>query len=499
MIALRNNPHIYEINLATWLNHLSGKEGRGLNLAQIPLAEWEDLKKKGMDAVWLMGIWERSPLSAKKARETKAIVDQCQAVLTDFKPNDICGSPYAVKSYRPEPRFGTFDDVVRLKEILHDYGLALVLDFVPNHTACDHAWVFESPYLYLQAAPVDKEKCPDGFFYAVSTPESRTCIAHGRDPYFSPWTDTAQLNYMNPRTQDAMVAVLQQVSTYCDGVRCDMAMLLLDEVFKDTWKGYLPEDAEAKEFWPIAINSSRSKKNNFVMVAEVYWGLGKKLLEAGFDFVYDKDLYDLLVQGNIAAIRKELCKPVPDQGRMLRFVENHDEPRALSVFGNQRIRSALVIHATLPGAKLWHHGQMEGNRLSIPVQLSRAPEEVTDEDLASFCGKLLREVNEPVFHEGIWQMCAIDGWPENQSHENLLAWSWQLSDERRIIIVNFSPSPSQGRIRVPCNWFQDVLHLRLWDPIKGDSYLRPAGEIKKNGLYAGLDGWDFHFFRIERK
>ena len=492
---MRNNPHIYEINLMTWLNELSAREGRGVSLSQVPTSQWENLKGMGMDAVWLMGMWERSPASENEARKSEGLIKECEKVLPDFQIADLGGSPYAVRSYSPDPQFGDANDLEALKKTLNDMGLDLILDFVPNHTACDHHWVQEHPEYYINSSPGPSRTCPNGFFKAEST-HGPFCIAHGKDPYFPPWTDTAQLNYMKRDTQEAMKDVLQSVSELCDGLRCDMAMLVLNKVFAKTWGQYVTGLEDLQEFWPYAINSIRDIRANFTFIAESYWGLGKQLLEAGFNYSYDKDFYDALVSSDVERLKNQLSKPLPDQQRLLRFLENHDEPRAMDALGRDRIKVAMVIHATVPGARLWHHGQFEARRMRVPVQLRRAPEEPLDKDILEFSAILLQQTDIPIFHEGLWQMFAVDGWLDNQSCRNLLAWGLRYRKERIVIAVNLSNMPSQGRIRFPHNWFDAAGDLKMIDLIKGEKYSARVQDVETQGLYVGLEPWDFHFFCI---
>jgi hypothetical protein len=222
----------------------------------------------------------------------------------------------------------------------------------------------------------------------------------------------------------------------------------------------------------------------------------KELLACGFDYVYDKHLYDLMSEVNITKIREHISIPVEQQEKMVRFLENHDEPRALEKFGPENIESAMIIHATLPGMRFWHHGQFEGRALRVPVQLRRGPDETPDKNLLSFAEMLLGEVNHSVFHDGVFQICNTHGWPDNNSHVNLLAYCWEKNNEKRLIIVNFSPFLSQGYVKLPDTWDFTNNSLTLIDPIKNESYKPLVSEIIKDGLYVGLEKRDYHFFII---
>ncbi len=496
MDPLRKNPHLYEINLMTWLNHLCEREGRKITLRNIPGEEWSNLKQKGMDLIWLMGVWHRSPYSRRRARNQPLLIEKCRSVLENFEMDDIVGSPYAIHRYSPDPALGSTDDLMVLKKSLEQEGLFLILDFVPNHTACDHPWIKQNPEWYIQGEPTEGENCRAGFFLAEGS-QGKSCIAHGRDPYFPPWTDTAQIDHNNPKAMHALVEALLDISRYCHGLRCDMAMLVLREIFQKTWTDYIQEDvSNQEEFWSLAIENVGLAGRRYLWLAEVYWGLEQELLDLGFDYSYDKTFYDLVVSEDTQGLKAHLSAPVAFQERMIRFLENHDEQRAKEVFAPEKIQSAMVIHATLPGMRFWHHGQLEGNHISVPVQLRRGPLEQPLSGLKTFSKTLLQEVNHPVFHNGRWEMCETSGWPDNQSHLSLLAWCWRQGEERRLIIVNFSSSLADGHVRLPDGWLPEAEQFLCRDPLKRESYHRNAAEVSTSGLYVRLREGDFHFFRI---
>jgi hypothetical protein len=276
-----------------------------------------------------------------------------------------------------------------------------------------------------------------------------------------------------------------------------MAMLLLKDVFQRTWKGLV--HAECDEFWPGAIKKVRSMEGKCILLAEVYWNREKEILDYGFDYAYDKILYDLMVRGDIKGLQGHITAPIGHQEKMIRFLENHDEPRALAFLGPERITSAMVIHATLPGMRFWQHGQFEGSKLHVPVQLRRAPDEEEDRALKIFCAELLKETNDRVFHDGDWKVCPTHGWPDNDSHRNLLAWCWTLNEDRRLIVVNFSPKPVEGYVEFPESLFPEGNEIICRDPLKNDLFIRSAVDVRKEGLCVFLDRYDFHFFKIGKE
>lgn len=120
--------------------------------------------------------------------------------------------------------------LARLRERLKNRGLKLMLDFVPNHMGLDHPWIDDHPEYFIPGTEADLKGSPQNFTH-LKTVRGEEVFAYGRDPYFPGWPDTIQLNYGNPATQDAIVGELINIARQCDGVRCDMAMLVLPDIF----------------------------------------------------------------------------------------------------------------------------------------------------------------------------------------------------------------------------------------------------------------------------
>ena len=133
------------------------------------------------------------------------------------------------------------------------------------------------------------------------------------------------------------------------------------------------------------------------------------------------------------------------QSRLLRFLENHDEPRIASRLPVDAQKAAAVALATLPGATLWHEGQFDGRHVRPPVFLSRRPDEPPDSELDDWYRRLLATIAEHNVRSGDWQLLETTGWADNQSYRHLLAWSWSGDgDTRHVIVVNLSDQPAQG-------------------------------------------------------
>jgi len=480
------SPIIYEINTWVWLNELSRNYNQPISLRNVPAEELDALSSYGFDAVWLMGVWERSPAGTSIARKLQMLRDDCRKALPDFHPEDVVGSPYCVHRYMVDERLGGPKGLAITREMLAKRGMRLILDFVPNHTAIDHPWVSKNPEYFIQGTREDLEESPEAFFESGGT-----VFACGRDPFFPPWKDTAQVNAFASGLRRAYVDALLRIAEQCDGVRCDMAMLLMGNVFEGTWGTRIGTRSPA-EFWEEMITALRKASSDFLFMAEVYWDLEPELLKQGFDYCYDKRLYDLLVSGNANSIRRHLKADPAYQGKLVRFIENHDESRAAETFSPHKLTAAAAAFATLPGAKLLHDGQLEGRKVKLPVQLGRRPAEDCDEKLNLFYRRLLEEIRSPALREGDWCLCEPSGWPDNSSFQNLLAWCWRKDEEWRLIVINYSNTRSQGHVRLP--W--DDLGVGVWhmtDLFSDSVYERDGKEMIEPGLFVDLEPGGFHY------
>jgi hypothetical protein len=487
---MHSHPHLYEINARLFLRRLGGKYRRTLTLATVPDDEWRLLAQLGFDLVWLMGVWQRSFGSRKKALQHPALRLDYDKALPDWQDEDVAGSPYAVYAYTLDSALGEPEELPQLREKLNRLGLRLIVDFVPNHLAYDHPWVLSHPEWFVRGKEADARANPDWFF----SPAQGVYLAHGRDPYFPPWTDTAQMNFHSTDLRHALINEMLRIAEVADGVRCDMAMLVLNDVFGQIW-GKVVSDfpRPATEFWSEAIERVKQQKPDFLFLAEAYWGLEWKLQTFGFDFTYDKTLYDRLRHSTPSEIRAHLRAEKLYQQRSIRFIENHDEPRAVTAFGQERSLAAAVVMATVPGLRLFHDGQLEGRRIRVPVQLAREPDEAVDAEIMEFYQRLLTACRAPAFHEGEWSLLeVIPAGTGNESHHNLLAWCWRYAAQFKVVVVNYSPNPAQGRLKLPPLETKGKIILRgeLSDRILTQN----AGELMNPGLYLDLSPWQACIF-----
>ena len=332
---------------------------------------------------------------------------------------------------------------------MKSHGLKLMLDFVPNHVAPDHRWVDEHPDYFVLGESGELANEPQNY-RRISTSKGDRIIALGRDPNFAGWADTLQLNYGNLALQHAMLEELQRISQLCDGVRCDMAMLILPTVFQKTW------GIETQSFWPNAIRKIHEVFPSFLFLAEVYWDLEWELQQQGFSNCYDKRLYDRLRNGHAGPVHGHLVAGLDFQSRLTRFLENHDEARAAEVFPFAKHRAAAAVTYLTPGLRFFHQGQLDGYRNRISTHIVRGPTEEKDQDIASFYHKLLGLLQLPILKEGAWQLLdPKPAEPGDRSNEKLIAFQWSHQNGS-VLLVSVNYSESKARACISPKWDADI-------------------------------------------
>ena len=480
-------PVIHEVDTWVWLAEL----GPDLTLGTVPAEAWDALALPGVDAVWLMGVWERSPAGLAIALRNEQLTSAFARALPDLVRADVVGSPYCIRRYVVDARLGGPAGLAVARAELARRGVRLMLDYVPNHVAPDHPWVRERPEVFVHGSADDLAGQPDAFVEVGGQ-----VLARGRDPYFPPWPDVVQLDAFSPRMRDATVETLETIGDQCDGVRCDMAMLLLTEVFAKTW-GDRVGSAPATEFWPEVLGRVRQRHPDMLFVAEAYWDLEWALQQQGFDHCYDKRLYDRLAGEDASSVRAHLRADIDYQRRLVRFLENHDEPRAAATLVPvERERAAAVVIATLPGATLWHEGQFDGRRVQLPVFLGRRPVEAPDAGLRRFHLDLLAAVASSEMRAGRWQALDATGWPDNPSYRQVVAWCWRDDGRRHLVVVNLSAAAAQARVPVPWPDLQGR-SWRLAPVLPGGTFERAGDEMLDPGLFVSLDPWGWHVLAVE--
>jgi glycosidase len=476
-------PSLYQVNTRVWLTELSRQLGRRATLDDIPDGGLDRFADMGFDWIWLLSVWQTGLAGQRISRSNPEWRREFQETLPDLCEEDIPGSGFAITGYTVHEGLGGDAALVRLRERMRQRGLRLLLDFVPNHTGLDHPWVEDHPEYYVHGTELDLARAPQNYTW-VKRKTGDLLLALGRDPYFPGWPDALQLNYANPATQEAMIGELLKIAGQCDGVRCDMAMLVLPEVFERTWSMRSPP------FWPAATERVRQRHPGFCFMAEVYWDLEWTLQQQGFDYAYDKRLYDRLREGHARPVREHFHAGLDYQDKLARFLENHDEPRAAAAFASDVQPAAAVITFLSPGLRFFHEGQFQGRKKRISPHLGRRPEEVVDADLAKFYDRLLAALRSPLVRDGRWQLLDCgSAWDGNWTSECFLAFAWHGDGPGRLVVaVNYAANRSQCYVRLP---FTDLAgrRWRLADQLGSDVYDRDGNDLQSHGLYLDMVPW----------
>ena len=503
-IGTTRHPRLLEIDARAWTARLSAARGRRTTLGDIGAPDIDPIAALGFDLVWLTSAWTIGTGSRRLWRASNELRQRRNELLPDGSDEDIVGSPYAIAAYEPPDNLGGAGGLATLRQRLAAAGIGLLLDFVPNQMATDHYWVRRHPDWFVHADLEQRAADPDAYFEVRS--EGRHWIAHGRDPNYPPWTDTAQLDYRHPDVPRAMAQALREVATRCDGVVCSMAMLVLDDVFRTTWSGRsvppsIAEDASPfGEFWWHATSAVHDAYPQFLLIGEAYWGLEYRLQQLGFNYTYDKPLLDRLVAGDARAVAGHLRAEDAYQRRSVRLLEDRAGPRIAALMGPDQERAAALIEATLPGMLLVRDGQLEGARVEVPVQLRRQPDEVPDHALQDFYCKLLHATDDETFRQGhAIRLEPLAAWDGNTTHEGVIARLWVGQRRQlRLAVANLTDEPSQAFIPLALPEFNGKT-VRLDDQLAAIAYVRPGDDLLVRGLYVDLPAYGGHLFRITRE
>jgi hypothetical protein len=485
-------PALYQVNTRVWLTELSRTLGRRAQLGDIPDAELDRLAEMGFDWIWLLSVWQTGPAARAISRAHPGWRREFAQALPDLADDDIAGSGFAVRCYTVDGDLGGAAALASVRQRMKERGLKLMLDFVPNHMAPDHPWIDEHPDYFVHGSEQDLARSPRNY-RQLQTKKGPLVLAYGRDPYFDGWPDTLQLDYGNPELQQAMVGELERIAGQCDGVRCDMAMLVLPDVFERTW------GIRTDPFWPKATESVRRKHPDFRFMAEVYWDLEWTMQQHGFDYAYDKRLYDRLREGHARPVREHFRAGLDYQDKLARFLENHDEPRAAATFAPNVHEAAAVVTFLSPGLRFFHQGQFEGRTTRISPHLVRGPREAVDGRLSGFYDRLLAVLRVPVVRDGQWQLLdCMPAWDGNWTWDCFLVFAWRdTAGARLLVTVNYAPNQSQCYVRPP---FDDLGNgrWRLRDLLGDAEYEREGGDLQARGLYLDEPPWQARVFSLTK-
>ena len=488
-----SHPLLYEVNTRCWLNELTQANGRPVTLANVPDSEFLAWQRFGVTHVWLMGVWTGGQRARAQALANPDLRRAYSEALPGWTERDVAASPYAIAAYQVPAALGGNDGLAAFRQRLESRGLKLILDFVPNHLGLDHPWVTQRPDIFVQA-PAPR---PETFSH--ETKFGRRYLAHGKDPNWPAWTDTVQVDFRRAGARQAMARLLSEIAGFCDGVRCDMAMLVLNDVFQKTWKDFpVTEAPPGTEFWADAIAAVRQAHPDFLFLAEVYWGLETRLRALGFDYTYDKVLYDRLVSWEPGAVQRHLLGlGVAGLGAGAHFLENHDEPRVASLVPLPEHRAAALVILGLPGLRFLHEGQLQGLRKRLPVQLVRRAQEPADTNVLAMYEQLLGALRGSAVGQGRPDLLAPrPAWPDNPTaqHFVLAQWTGQGSSFD-LVVVNLAPHASQCYAPVklpepgPASWTVN-------DLAGAQHFIRGNDDLRNRGLYLDVPAHGVQILRF---
>lgn len=444
-----SSPLLYEINTRCWLRELSEKSAAAINLTNVPEMEFEEWQRLGFTHIWLMGVWTCGPRSRSAALSHPDQRRAYDETLPGWVDADIGASPYSISAYVVPASLGGNSGLANFRKRLNDRGLKLILDFVPNHVGLDHPWLEEHPEYLVQCAPESANAFP------WETVDGTRWFAHGRDPYMPPWTDTIQIDYRVPAARAAMAVELASIAQGCDGVRCDMAMLVLQDVFAATWQNFPPPRlSEAldttvdagSDFFTDIIPQIKAKHPGFVFLAEVYWGLEARLQSLGFDYTYDKTLYDRLVAHDSMGVQRHLLGMGQSVvSHCAHFLENHDEPRIASALSLPEHRAAAALILTLPGMRFLHEGQLGGAKKRVPVQMLRRPEAPLNQEIRSTYEELLALLPATFVGRGQCELLTPkEAGLDNPTGQDFVLIQWGSESEAfDLVVINLANHQSQ--------------------------------------------------------
>jgi hypothetical protein len=232
---------------------------------------------------------------------------------------------------------------------------------------------------------------------------------------------------------------------------------------------------------------------DFVWLAEVYWDMEWRMQELGFQFTYDKRLYDRLRETAPEHVRDHLAADLQYQSKMARFLENHDEPRCAAVFPREKMASLSTLLSTLPGMRFYHHGQLNAAKTFVPMPLDHAQPEADDQQIRDLYELILRWADAEVFHAGACQFLEVQPAGDDTFHD-LIAYGWHHQSDHRLVVVNLGNRTAQGKVRKAAPGTSP--NCLCCDALSGNEYQWDRAELDTNGLYVKLGPYQAHAFQI---
>ena len=436
-------PNILQVSTRPWLYGLSLKYNKKIStLESIPDEVLEDIQSKGFDMLWIMGIWSLGTVGLEHDKTEPTRLENYKKLLPDFTLDDVIGSPYSIKEYTANREIcpNGDEDIKTFRMKLNKYNIKLMLDFVPNHTSIDSPQTKDNIDYYIRAPKEMKEPYDEKRFL-------KNGIAFAGIKGIVYWTDVAQLNYWNPKTVRFQIDNLKKVASLCDGIRCDVAQILINDNFGSNWEEELKSwgwTKPEKEFWDIAIKEVKNEFPNTIFLSESYGDVYKELIKEGFDYCYDKDLLDKFVKEDIKVIKEYIEGNKNYNDHLCHFLENHDHNRAMELFKEDANKAKTVGIAvyTVPGMRFFFQDQWLGLKNRLEVQLRRSYKEDGNDAIKEFYSKFFPIIQKKVFKYGQWLSVEIKG----KDADKLMSWMWvdKENKENIITVINYNNEKCEG-------------------------------------------------------
>ncbi len=532
-----------------WLDQLSRKYQRPIQtLDQIPEEELSLLQQRGLNGLWLIGLWERSKAS--------------QRIKHMMGNPDAGASAYALMDYEIAEALGGWEALYLLRQRAEKYGIRLAADMVPNHMGIDSRWVVEHPERFLSLPyppfPSYSFNGPDlssdprvGIFLedhyydhsdaAVvfkrldrSTGEA-LYIYHGNDGTSLPWNDTAQLDYSKAEVREAVIQTILHVARHFPIIRFDAAMTLVKKHIQRLWfpapgqggaipsrseHGLSPQEFEAlmpTEFWREAVERVAAEAPDTLLLAEAFWLMeGYFVRTLGMHRVYNSAFMHMLRDEDNAKYRQVLKHVLEFDPEVLKrfvnFMSNPDEQTAAEQFGTtEKYFGVCTMMVTLPGLPMFAHGQIEGWREKYGMEYRRAYwDEAVDEALVRghewriFPLLQRRPLFADVHHFLLYDFFT----PQGVVNEDVFAYTNLLSTgsslERALVLYHNRYAQTEGWLRTSVS-FRDKTSNRqtqktlaeglqlprqgyavFRDYVSGLEYIRSCQELHEKGLFVQL-------------
>ncbi|MEJ2251444.1 MAG: alpha-amylase family glycosyl hydrolase, partial [Candidatus Lokiarchaeota archaeon] len=546
-------------NTFVWLDQLSRKYNRKISrLDEIPGEELDQLRDWGFNALWLIGLWERSQAS-------RTIKQWCG------NP-EAAPSAYSLYDYVIANKLGGKSAFENLKEKCRQRGIRLASDMVPNHTGIVSKWTMEHPDWYvglpyppfpsynysgenLSGDPNIMIQIEDKYFnrsdaaVTFKREDYRTgdlrYIYHGNDGTSFPWNDTAQLNFLKEEVREAVIQTILYVSRLFPIIRFDAAMTLTRKHFQRLWfpepgtGGAIPSRAEhgmtreeffdkmPNEFWREVVDRINEENPDTLLIAEAFWLLeGFFVRTLGMHRVYNSAFMNMLRDEDNAKFRAVLKNTLEFDPKILKrfvnFMNNPDEETAVKQFGDGgKYFGVCAMLVTMPGLPMFGHGQIQGFHEKYGMEYQKAywNEEVNWGLLHHHERTIFPIMKKRYIFANVDNFYLYDFFTGDYVNEDVFAYSNKSNNERALVIYNNKYTETKGFIKRSVGFAikdgdeKEVIQKTLSEGLKlpsegycifkdymsGLEYIRKNRDIYEQGLYVELNAFKcfvFMDFRI---